>query len=308
MRFWTAFVLQKLTLSALLSTYFLSKGGLNFKTMTEKSTQTNPSTKIIAIMNNKGGVGKTTITAGLANALALLGKKVLVIDTDPSGNISRILGVEPNGLDIKERLYNLLKGKIDRTPCNAADFILETRYPNLDVIPTDISLETLRDAVSTSMKHGRHAYKRIALDIKALSYYDFVFWDTNPTLGDTSTEILIASDYVIIPTTNSINSLDGAVITVTFIEELLEDNEDLKLQLLGILLNNVPSKSKTVNELREYLNAQYGYRYENILFNTFVESSNIARRIDDDSEIKVIKNKTYDAFRALAKEVMARIG
>ena len=261
------------------------------------------STKVIAIMNNKGGVGKTTLTAGISNALASKGKKVLIIDTDGQANASLLFGYDPSIDQGEERLYNLIEKKIKKKEVSAADYILQTNYENIDIIIGDGDLESIRGDIENALKKNRRVYKLIANEIRQLDYYDYIFFDTAPSLDGSSLQILMACDYLLIPTTDSRFSTSGVYVTMDLLEDAKEWEE--KVELLGIVLNNVSGKSALTNDIRSYFDENESTRGK--VFDSFVETSNVAKKLDWNG-LKISNNKTYVAFDAIAEEVTRKIG
>jgi len=260
-------------------------------------------TKIIAFMNNKGGVGKTTLTAGVANALAAKGKKVLIIDTDGQANASLLFGYDPSIDHGEERLYNLIEKKIKKKEVDARDYILETNYENIDIIIGDGDLENIRGDIENALKKNRRVYKLIVNDVKQLDFYDYIFFDTAPSLDGSSLQILMASDYLLIPTTDSRFSTAGVSVTLDLLSDVLDWEEDVKF--LGIILNNVSAKASLTNDIRDYFNSQETTKGK--VFDALVETSNVAKKLDWNG-LKVSKNKTFIAFDAIAEEVISKIG
>lgn len=254
-------------------------------------------------MNNKGGVGKTTLTAGIANALAAKGKKVLIIDTDGQGNASLLFGYDPTIDQGEDRLYDLVEKKIKKEKVSAADYILQTKYENIDIIIGDGDLENIRADIENTLKKNRKVYKMIANDIKALDYYDYIFFDTAPSLDGSSLQILMACDYLLIPTTDSRFSTSGVYVTMELLEDAWEWEE--KVELLGIILNNVSAKASITNDIRNFFDENEATRGK--VFDSFVETSNVAKKLDWNG-LKVSKNKTFVAFEAIAEEVISKIG
>ena len=261
------------------------------------------STKTIAVMNNKGGVGKTTLTAGVANALASKGKKILIIDTDGQANASLLFGYDPTIDHGEERLYNLILKKIKKEPALAQDYILETKYENIDIITGDGDLENIRGDIEKALMRGRRVYKQIVADIKQLDFYDYIFFDTAPSLDGSSVQILMASDYLLIPTTDSRFSTAGVGITLELLDDMADWEEDVKL--LGIVLNNVSSKAALTKDIRDYFDANEVTKGK--VFEAVLETSNVAKKLDWNG-LKVSKNKTFVSFDAIAEEVIERIG
>ena len=254
-------------------------------------------------MNNKGGVGKTTITAGIANALAAKGKKVLIIDTDGQANASLLFGYDPTMDHGEERLYNLVKQIIKKKEVSAADYILQTSYENIDIITGDGDMEEIRADIDNSLKRNRRVYKKIVDEVKLLDFYDYIFFDTAPSLDGSSLQILLASDYLLIPTTDSRFSTAGVGVTMELLEDVAEWGENV--ELLGIILNNVSAKSSLTSDIRNYFDSHEDTKGK--VFETVVETSNVAKKLDWNG-LKISANKTYVAFDAIAEEVISKIG
>ena len=145
--------------------------------------------EIIAILNQKGGCGKTTTAVNLSAALALMGRNVLVIDMDPQGNATTGLGIQKNA--VEDTIYSVLT---DDVPMR--DAVVNTEIPGLDMIPSNISLSGAE--IELSKEVGYHAILDMAMDGVSQSY-DYIFLDVPPSLGILTINCLVAADSVIIP-------------------------------------------------------------------------------------------------------------
>ena len=155
--------------------------------------------KIIAITNQKGGVGKTTTTVNLGACLATLGKKVLLVDIDPQGNTTSGIGI--NKADVKYCIYDVLINEID-----PKEAIVETAIENLSIIPATIQLAGAEiELVPTISREIR--LKKSLHQIKHL--YDYILIDCPPSLGILTVNSLTASDSVIIPIQCEYYALEG---------------------------------------------------------------------------------------------------
>lgn len=127
--------------------------------------------EIIAILNQKGGCGKTTTVVNLAAALAVYGKKVLVVDMDPQGNATTGMGIEKN--KVAQTIYSVLTGET-----NIKDTILNTKIQGLDIIPSNIALSGAE--IELSKEVGYHTILETAIEV-VYEDYDYIFIDVPPS-------------------------------------------------------------------------------------------------------------------------------
>lgn len=256
--------------------------------------------KTIAIINNKGGVGKTTCAAGIANALANKGYKILLIDTDPQGNLSRLFGYEPKD-ENPQSLYECLNNKLKKGAVLSSSFILNTDNNNIDILTGDINLTANRIEVERALSKFNFVYKNIVNDIVSEDKYDFIIFDTCPSLGAENSQILVAVEYIIIPSTTGRNSVEGIDQLIDFFNNCKEVNDRLKL--LGIVMNNVNRNSSIAKDIVPMLKEAY----PDYLFDTMIERSVIAEKLEWGSS-SAARNKISLAFNDVSEEVLKRIG
>lgn len=158
--------------------------------------------KIIAIANQKGGVGKTTTVVNIAAGLAEQGKKVLCIDLDPQGNLSDYLGYDFTG---SKTMVDVLKGQAKISEC-----IVTAKSESIDYIPADISLATADMFLAQTMCREQILRKALLSDEKTAEY-DYILIDCLPSLGILVTNALAAADGVIIPVQVQKFALNGIV-------------------------------------------------------------------------------------------------
>lgn len=201
--------------------------------------------RIIAIANQKGGVGKTTTSVNLSACLAILGKKVLLIDIDPQGNASSGLGIRKG--DLESCIYNVLIDDED-----IKEVIQQTDVENLYVVPATISLAGAEiELVSTVSREAR--LKQAVHEIK--NNFDFIIIDCPPSLGLLTINALTAADALIIPVQCEYYALEGLsqlLSTVRIVQKHLNKN----LMIDGVLLTMLDARTnlgiQVIDEVKRY--------------------------------------------------------
>jgi len=187
--------------------------------------------KIIALINQKGGVGKTTTSINLAASLGLLGKKVLLVDLDPQCNSSTGVGVYKN--DIKHNIYDVLSKQV-----NISDTIIKTEFKNLSIIPSSLDLAGLDSILMEKAKNetGFSKGSQLKLHLRMIANdYDYIIIDCPPSLGLLTTNALTAANSVIIPVQCEYFALEGVTQLLNSII-LAQRNLNPKLDIEGVLL------------------------------------------------------------------------
>lgn len=193
--------------------------------------------KIIAIANQKGGVGKTTTAINLSASIAYLGKKVLLVDIDPQSNSTRGIGFDATQLDAN--LYHILTGKIDLDSA-----IVRTGLPKLFLIPGSLDLTS----IDIQNYASYHLLKRQLEKVK--NKYDFIFIDCPPSLGALCLNALVAADSVLIPMQCEYYSMEGIVMLLNTIRKL-QQSENPNIEIEGILLTMCDFRTKFANEVQQ---------------------------------------------------------
>ncbi len=181
--------------------------------------------RIVALCNQKGGVGKTTSTINLGAALAEFGRRVLLVDFDPQGALSVGLGVQPHQLD--RTAYNLLMER----GVSVDDILLKTSVPGMDLLPSNIDLSAAEVQLVGEVAREQ-TLSRVMTPI--VEDYDFVLIDCQPSLGLLTVNALTAADEVIVPLECEFFSLRGVALLIDTIEKVRE-RLNPRLKLAGIL-------------------------------------------------------------------------
>src|SRR5690625_118613 len=181
--------------------------------------------KIIAITNQKGGVGKTTTTVNLGASLAELGSSVLLVDIDPQGNATSGVGLDKGDLD--ECVYNLIIGEAE-----AKDVIIETEFKNLSIIPATIQLAGAEIELVSAI--SREEKLKAALE-SVQDEYDFILIDCPPSLGLLTLNALTAATSVLIPVQAEYDALEGLSQLLNTIR-LVQKHLNRNLLIEGVLL------------------------------------------------------------------------
>lgn len=202
--------------------------------------------KIIAVTNQKGGVGKTTTSVNLSAALAYLGKKVLLIDIDPQANATQGIGIDRTELELT--VYDAI---MKETPLS--DIILQSNVENLEVVPANIDLAGV-DIELSQVKSGREQRLKKSL-VSVKDNYDYIIIDCPPALGLLNTNALTAANSVLIPVQCEYYALEGLtqlLNTILLTQSVF--NEDLTIE--GVLLTMLDLRTnlgvEVSQEVRKY--------------------------------------------------------
>ncbi len=202
--------------------------------------------RILAIANQKGGVGKTTTTINLATALAAIGEKVLIVDIDPQGNASTGLGIPRD--ERENSVYDVL---ISDLPIDQA--IFSSAIPNLDVVPSTADL-TGAELELIDLDHRSH---RLANALKTIEgVYDYILFDCPPSLNLLTLNAFVAAQAVIVPLQCEFFALEGLSMLIRTIERVRSSlNPGLEIQ--GVVLTMFDKRNKlsdqVAQDVREYL-------------------------------------------------------
>ena len=201
--------------------------------------------KVIAIANQKGGVGKTTTAVNLAAALGQAGKKVLMVDADPQGNATSGLGI--NKRSTVKSIYDMLIGG-----ATAKELILHTNYANLDILPANISLAGAE--IELVEVKGRESMLKQGL-LPVRYDYDYILIDCPPSLGLLTLNALTAADTLLVPAQCEYFALEGLsqlIATVRTIKRLYNPRIDIEGVLLTMFDGRLNLTMQVVSEVKKY--------------------------------------------------------
>jgi chromosome partitioning protein len=250
---------------------------------------------VIAVCNQKGGVGKTTSTINLGAALAECGRRVLLVDLDPQGALSAGLGVPHHELDLT--VHNMLVPP----QVSADEVLMRTRVENLDLLPSNIDLSAAEIQLVTEV--GREHTLGRALH-PLLDRYDYVLIDCQPSLGLLTVNALSCADTVVIPMECEYFSLRGLALLNDTIEKV-RDRLNPRLKLGGILVTMFDARTLHSREVMARVVEVFGDKvYDTVIARTvrFPETSVAGEPITSWAP----KSAGARAYRALAREVIAR--
>jgi chromosome partitioning protein len=252
--------------------------------------------KIIAIANQKGGVGKTTTAVNLGFALAEEGVRVLLIDLDPQGNATSSLGMqELEG----ESLYEPLLGGV-----SVAEKILPTRLPRLFLVPADLDLAGAEVEIARMTDHLTRLKETLS-PLRADDTFDYVLLDCPPSLGILMTNALAAADELLTPIQCEYFALEGLVKIVRVIEQVRESGANDNLEIGGIVMTMFDSRTNLSAQVVADVREHFGERvYETVIPRTvrLSEAPSFGKSVlEHDSN-----GTGARAYRALAKEFIQR--
>lgn len=260
----------------------------------DSNAPTSLRTKIVAIINQKGGVGKSTTAINLSAAIASMGKRVLLVDLDPQGNASSGLGIEKR--EVESCIYDVLLNDVSLEDARICDV-----YDNLDVVPATINLAGAEVELVSEM--AREARLKDALEGER-GKYEYIFIDCPPSLGLLTVNALVAADKLIIPIQCEFYALEG-------VTKLLDSMNRVKnrlnpnLGIYGVLLTMYDGRTTLSKQVAEEVRSFFGDAAFDVMIPRTVKLSEAPSYGQPITEYDP-SGKGAQAYLDLAKEVIER--
>jgi chromosome partitioning protein len=251
-----------------------------------------PMNKVISIVNQKGGVGKTTTAVNLAASLALSGEKILLIDLDPQGNSTSGLGIIRD--EVERTLYSVIAGD-----CSLSDAVVHTQIEQLYLVPS--SADLLGAEIELIEKDGREGILAKALeDLK--DSYRYIFIDCPPSLGLLTLNALVASDSVLVPVQCEYYALEGLSMLTKTIRRI-QGSFNPRLDIKGIVLTMFDTRNNLAHQVVEEVRKHFGEK----VYQTMIPRNIALGEAPSHGKPAMLydmKSRGAQSYLALAKEIL----
>ncbi|MCS6771649.1 MAG: ParA family protein [Kiritimatiellae bacterium] len=252
--------------------------------------------RVIAVANQKGGVGKTTTTVNLSAGLAERGRRVLILDFDPQANATSGLGLEKRP---GRSLYPVLLG---RAPLESQ--IVETSVPRLAIVPSEVNLAGAEVDIP-QMDRYLHKLQDALRPVSESTRFDYVFIDCPPSLGILTMNALTAADSILLPIQCEYYALEGLSVMIRLVDQIRDGGANPRLEIEGILLTMYDQRTNLANQVVQ----QVVEHFPSLVYETLIPRS--VRVSEAPSHGKPVlfydRNCTGTlAYRQLAREFLAR--
>ncbi|EFU75462.1 ParA family protein [Lachnoanaerobaculum saburreum] len=255
--------------------------------------------KVIAIANQKGGVGKTAVSSNLSVGLAMNGKKVMVIDADPQGNLTSSLGID-NADELENTLASFIEREITERQIELSEYIMHNEE-GVDIMPCNIKLAGMDYMIMNALSRE---YLLDAFVSNVRDKYDYILIDCSPSLNLVTINVLTASDSVIIP-------VEASYLSMTGLQQLLASigstkrKLNRKLEVEGIVINKVNTRTNHEKNIIGKLREAYGSQIK--IFDVMIPESVRAKECTAFG-VSIYKHdgkgKVAKSFEELTREVM----
>ncbi len=254
--------------------------------------------KVIAVANQKGGVGKTTTAVNLAACLAAVGKRILLVDLDPQANATSGVGLEKTE---GASAYRPLLGE-----GSLADKILPTAFPNLEMIPSEVDL----CGADIELARSENYLQRLSQSLRPLAEsnrYDLILIDCPPSLGILTLNAFAAADRLLVPLQCEYYALEGISMITRILGQVRDNQINPQLELLGVVMTMYDGRTRLAQQVVEEVRQHFGER----VFDTVIPRT--TRLAEAPSFGKpIIHYDKYSAgaaaYEVLAQEFLKRIG
>lgn len=255
--------------------------------------------KVIAIANQKGGVGKTAVSSNLSVGLAMNGKKVMVIDADPQGNLTSSLGID-NADELENTLASFIEREITERQIELSEYIMHNEE-GVDIMPCNIKLAGMDYMIMNALSRE---YLLDAFVSNVRDKYDYILIDCSPSLNLVTINVFTASDSVIIP-------VEASYLSMTGLQQLLASigstkrKLNRKLEVEGIVINKVNTRTNHEKDIIGKLREAYGSQIK--IFDVMIPESVRAKECTAFG-VSIYKHdgkgKVAKSFEELTREVM----